>query len=106
MTRNRRRTTDNAYNWTHRRLRAQVAKQVAAGAAVCWRCRRRIAPIHAWDLGHLDVPGAKARGLYAGPEHRHCSRVAGGHKRRGRRPPLVRVPATRTKAPALAVFDA
>lgn len=77
-------TVQKGYGREHRRLREQVRRTVEAGIAVCWRCRQWIAPNEAWDLGHRDDhPGAKRLGLYGGPEHRSCSRTAGGWKRQG-----------------------
>ena len=77
----------------HRRLRKQIEKTVRAGAAVCARCGTWIRPDEPWDLGHRDAAGAKTWGLYNGPEHRDCSRTAGGWKRQGQtgmRPPARR----------------
>lgn len=108
MTRPRRRTSPRPhYGARHRQLREQVSKVVASGNAVCWRCRQWIEPGSAWDLGHRDDhPGAKRLGLYAGPEHRACSRTAGGWKRQGildaPPPPSRRTP---PKAAALRFFD-
>jgi hypothetical protein len=58
------------YGRRHQKLRAVVALDVAAGLAVCWRCRKRIAPGSAWDLGHDDFD----RSIYRGPEHSYCNR--------------------------------
>jgi hypothetical protein len=96
------RTTRNGYDGPHKRLRAQVARTVEAGAAVCWRCRRPIHPREPWDLGHADGPGAKILRAYRGPEHRACNRIAGGHARWHRRPP-VGIPQPRPRA--LQFFD-
>jgi hypothetical protein len=76
-------TAEKGYGREHRRLREQVRRIVDGGAAVCWRCGLFIDVGTPWDLGHADVPGAKQRGLYRGPEHRDCSRTAGGWKRQG-----------------------
>jgi hypothetical protein len=60
------------YGAAHRTLRAQVARQVAAGAARCARCGLPIVPGSAWDLDH----GADRSG-YLGPSHSKCNRVEG-----------------------------
>jgi len=64
------------YGAHHRRLRERYRLLIDGGAVVilCARCRRRILPGEAFDLGHVD--GDKSR--YAGPEHRRCNRLAGG----------------------------
>uniref|UniRef100_A1UIX3 Uncharacterized protein n=1 Tax=Mycobacterium sp. (strain KMS) TaxID=189918 RepID=A1UIX3_MYCSK len=74
---------------------------------MCWRCRQLIAPGEPWDLGHADVPGAKRRGVYAGPEHRDCSRAAGGWKRHGitDAPPPAHRRGSAPRAKALSFFD-
>jgi hypothetical protein len=69
---------------------------VSAGRAICWCCRRIIAPGEAWDMGHADLPGAHALGWYAGPEHRACNR---GASRRTHRERIV------PKPKALEFFD-
>ena len=77
-------TTARGYGAAHQKLRAQVAKLVAAGTAVCWRCGRAIQPWMAWDLGHDDWD----RSVYRGPEHAKCNRAAAarkGNRMRGKR---------------------
>ena len=64
------------YGAEHRALRKQVAREVAAGRAVCWRCSRWIAPGTPWDLGH-DVD----RSVYMGPEHARCNRQTSGRRK-------------------------
>jgi hypothetical protein len=68
------------YTAEHRRLRRALESTVAAGEALCWRCRRLIVPGEPWDLGHLDD-----RTGWAGPEHQRCNRVAGAKKGAQRR---------------------
>ena len=41
-------TTARGYGGQHQKLRKQVARLVAAGTAVCWRCGRAIQP---WMAG-------------------------------------------------------
>ena len=71
-------TRERGYGSEHRRLRRDVAKMVNAGGGLCWRCGRWINPAEPWDLGHADHRLAKSLGIYRGPEHRFCSRSAGG----------------------------
>ena len=92
---------DQHYGAPHRQLRARVAKVVASGNAVCWRCRQWIRPGEPWHLGHADVPGAKARGVYGGPEHAACSHTSGGWARQG-----VRRDAPAPPEPTCAANDA
>lgn len=68
--RRRLKTVAKGYGQAHKRLREKHARDVAAGVAVCWRCRRPIRPGEPWDLGHHDVD----RSRYMGPEHRRCNR--------------------------------
>jgi hypothetical protein len=58
-------TCTKGYDTTHKLLRKQWAKQVAAGEVKCWRCREFIEPGEPWDLGHDDHD----RTVYRGPEH-------------------------------------
>lgn len=83
-------TTARGYGWTHQQERAKAAPVVAAGRAVCWRCRRPIAPGAPWDLGHHDLD----RTRYMGPEHAACNRSAAAENKAKRR---------RTRAPAKAL---
>lgn len=64
---------ERGYGTDHKRLRRELASDVAAGRATCWRCRQPITPNTPWDLGHTDD-----RTTHAGPEHTHCNRSAGG----------------------------
>lgn len=64
------------YGWKHRRLRAAVAREVAAGRATCSRCHRAIAPGDAFHLDHDDAD----RRRYIGPSHEVCNTSAGGRK--------------------------
>lgn len=71
------------YGYAHRRIRKAWAPVVAAGHAICPRCRTPIYPGQRWDLGHTDD-----RTGYTGPEHTHCNRSAGatlGNRTRRRR---------------------
>jgi hypothetical protein len=61
------------YGTSHRNVRKQVARVVAAGYATCWRCKRPIHPDERWHLGHDD-----AGRVHAGPEHERCNLSAGG----------------------------
>lgn len=98
-------TTQRGYGTAHQKLRRDVAKIVDAGGAICWRCGRLIVPGEPWDLGHRDdVPGAKIRGIYAGPEHRSCSRSAGAWKKRGVLNPQMPSPRNRPRPAALNFF--
>jgi hypothetical protein len=74
------RTTARGYGAEHQKRRKQAAALVAAGLAVCWRCRRPIWPGMLWDLGHDDLD----RSIYRGVEHRYCNRRAGALKKQGR----------------------
>lgn len=75
--------------------RALLAPLVAAGSAVCWRCRQPIAPDDDWDAGHLDdvALGGDPNGPRQ-PEHSACNRAAGARlskvlRRRRRMRPAV-----------------
>ena len=63
------------YGYAHKKLRKQVAPDVAAGRAKCWRCGQRIQPGDPWDLGHTDD-----RSGYAGPEPVACNRATAGRR--------------------------
>jgi hypothetical protein len=82
-------THRRGYGWQHQAQRARVKPLVESGRAICWRCRRPIHPLAAWDLGHDD----RNRLLYRGPEHRACNRAAARRKHQPR------------PAPALAFFN-
>lgn len=69
-------TTARGYGWRHQQECAKHAPLVAAGRAICWRCRRLIAPGEPWDLGHHDID----RTRYMGPEHASCNRNAAWRK--------------------------
>lgn len=71
-------TTARGYGTSHQRLRARLARDVAAGRAVCARCGQPIVPGSAWDLGHDDTDPSKK--TYRGPEHERCNRSAGARK--------------------------
>jgi hypothetical protein len=58
------------YSYRHQELRKQVARLVAAGSAVCARCREPIVPGEPWDLDHADDGNG-----YLGPSHRACNRA-------------------------------
>ena len=79
---------DSRYGWPHRRLRARVAREVAAGRAVCVRCELPIHPRERWDLGHDDLD----RSRYSGPEHRRCNRATAGRRLAPTLPVLVNDP--------------
>ena len=69
-------TTARGYGGPHQKLRKQVARLVASGSAVCWRCGRPIQSWMSWDLGHDDYD----RSIYRGPEHQRCNRAAAARK--------------------------
>jgi hypothetical protein len=65
------------YGSAHKAMRERYRALIESGSVVlCARCRRRILPSDAWDLGHVD--GDKNR--YAGPEHRACNRATSGRR--------------------------
>ena len=70
--------------------RAQLARLVELGQAVCPRCEEPIEPGQAWDAGHVVslAEGGHPLGELR-PEHASCNRSAGGQLaaqlRRGRR---------------------
>jgi hypothetical protein len=70
-------TKARGYGRPHRRLRAALAPEVAAGLHHCARCGELIKPGEAWDLGHDDHD----RRFYTGPEHRHCNRATSKTRR-------------------------
>lgn len=74
--RNRPPSAEQGYGYEHKKLRARLAREVAAGISVCWRCGLPIHPNEPWDLGHDDVD----RSIYRGPEHRACNRATAGRK--------------------------
>ena len=63
------------YGIAHRTLRAQYARLVAAGEAVCARCHRPITSGEPFDLDH-----SPDRTSYLGVSHRRCNRLAGARK--------------------------
>jgi hypothetical protein len=69
-------TSQRGYGTPHQRLRKQVAEQVAAGIARCWRCSELIEPGQAWDLGH-DPADPR---IYKGPEHENENRNTRGRQ--------------------------
>lgn len=73
-------TTARGYDGQHRRARAIVAVQVAAGLARCCYCRQPIRPGSRWHLSHGDRADAHALHLYAGPAHAKCNNAT--NKRR------------------------
>ena len=94
------------YGRNYRQVRREMKRLVDEGGAVCWRCRRWINPAEPWHAGHRDdVPGAKVRGLYAGPEHASCSFISGGWKRHGVLHPPMPPRRTRPRPKALDFFD-
>jgi hypothetical protein len=99
-------TTAKGYGAAHQAKRRQAAKVVASGNAICWGCSRLIHPAEPWDLGHDDHRLAKHLGLYRGPEHRRCSRSAGGWRRWGyTTPPPTPPRRTGPRPNALRFFD-
>ncbi len=56
----------------HKRVRAELARLVASGGAVCVRCGEPIEPGTLWDVGHDD----REPMYYSGPEHAGCNRGA------------------------------
>ena len=61
------------------RLRAGWQVRIdQAGGLPCWRCGRTIVPGDPWDLGHVIARALGGTDDDLAPEHRHCSRVAGG----------------------------
>lgn len=73
-------TTARGYGWRHQQERARYAPLVAAGRAICPRCRKLILPGTPWDLDHIDHPDAHRLGLYQGPSHASCNRSAAWRK--------------------------
>ena len=65
-------TKARGYGAAHQEARARWERRVLAGAVVCSRCLRPIAPTESWDLDHADD-----RGSYLGPSHSSCNRRAG-----------------------------
>jgi hypothetical protein len=62
------------YGASHRRRRAILAPDVAAGKATCSICGRRIDDAGAaWDLAHADDGRT-----YLGPAHMSCNRGVWG----------------------------
>lgn len=73
-----------AAGWTataSRNARARLEPLVAAGGAICPRCRRPIQPGQAWDAGHRVDLADDMTGTHGTlPEHRSCNRSAGGRR--------------------------
>lgn len=67
---------DRGYGYDHKKLRKQIAPDVDAGRANCWRCGLPIAKGQPWDLGHDDEDRSK----YRGPEHVACNRATAGRQ--------------------------
>jgi hypothetical protein len=67
------------YGHVHKKLREQLAVQIARGGVVCVRCGGSILPSEPFDLGHVD-----GTNMHAGPEHQYCNRAAGAVKSNGR----------------------
>jgi hypothetical protein len=87
----RRSTTQRGYGIAHQRERARVARIVAAGQAICTRCRKPIRPGEPWDLDHVDLPNGLAHriGAYRGPSHRSCN-IAASRRQPEPRPRALR----------------
>src|SRR5215211_4209457 len=68
------------YSGPHKALRKRLKPTVAAGRAVCVRCRKPIRPGEAWDLDHADSGNG-----WRGPAHRACNRRAGADLTNGKR---------------------
>ena len=69
---------ERGYTTEHVRLRAELAPIVAAGRAVCHRCREPIAPDADWHLDHTDD-----RTSWLGPSHAFCNLSAAGRAAHG-----------------------
>lgn len=62
-----------------RKLRAHHAELLELhGSLDCWRCPEPITPATPWDLGHRTDRALGGNDTDLAPEHRHCSRTAGG----------------------------
>jgi hypothetical protein len=61
-----------------KRLRATWAAAIATGRVDCWRCGQRIDAGQPWDLGHRVAVRLGGSDEHVHPEHRRCSRSAGG----------------------------
>jgi len=72
-TRGRASASRRGYDRRHRAERSRWAPKVSLGQVDCARCKERIEPGAAWDLGHTDD-----RRAWTGPEHQDCNRSAGG----------------------------
>jgi hypothetical protein len=67
------------YGVPHKKRRQRVAREVAAGTAVCVRCGTLIVPGSEWHLDHAD--GGHG---WLGPAHARCNRSVGGRLGRSR----------------------
>jgi len=69
------------------RIRAQLARTVATGTAVCWRCGGVIDPREPWDVGHITgrANGGNDNPANLAPEHAVCNRRAGQVEGQARR---------------------
>jgi hypothetical protein len=78
-------TTSRGYGDSHQQRRKRLAPLVAAGLAICVRCRQAIEPGIAWALDHRD----DRRG-YLGPAHARCNAQAGAAKTNAARAETMR----------------
>ena len=75
--------TPNPYDRSHRKLREQWARTVAAGDAFCCRCGYPIEPGGDFHLDHDHTLGDPS--AYAGVSHPVCNVTEGNHRRAHRR---------------------
>jgi hypothetical protein len=75
-------TSERGYGYDWQQKREEVGLAVAAGLAICWRCREPIKAGQPWDLGHDDLD----RSIIRGPEHaRAADCPMGGNRATSRR---------------------